>query len=129
MVTFRSRHSLDQFRRVLQPIAHNIALGAVDKLNGRVAVKALDGQLFYVEAEDFSIRFFKRKITYWDFKRKLFIDIEEHPYCDGNMTKIVVQGDAKVKEKAEKFIADLMKGVKPDTQFSLKDYVKDRGKP
>jgi hypothetical protein len=42
------------------------------------------------------------------------------------MTKIVVQGDAKVKEKAENFIADLMKGIKPDSLFSLKNYVKNR---
>jgi hypothetical protein len=29
---------------------------------------------------------------------------------------------------AENFIADLMKGVKPASQFSLKDYVKDKDK-
>ena len=129
MATFRTRFGIEQFRRVLQPIAHNIALGAVQKLNGLVRIKAYDGNLISVESEDFAIHFRKRSIAYWDFKRKLMLQIEEHPYTDGNMTKIVVQGDAKVKEKAEKFIADLMKGVKPDTQFSLKDYVKDRGKP
>jgi hypothetical protein len=58
------------------------------------------------------------------------LQIEEQSYTDGNMTKIVVQGEGmKVKKKAEKFIADLMKGVKPASQFSLKDYVKGRSKP
>jgi len=79
LVTFRSRYSLEQFRHVLQPVAHNIALKAVQKLNGRVAIKALEGQLLYVETENFSIRFNKRTLTYWDFKRKLFFQIEEHP--------------------------------------------------
>jgi hypothetical protein len=130
MVTFRSRYSLEQFRRVLQPIAHNIALEAVQKLNGLVRIKAYDGNLISVESNDFAIHFRKSSIAYWDFKRRLMLQIEEHPYTDGNMTKIVVQGgNAKVKEKAEKFIADLMKGIKPDTQFSLKNYVKRRSKP
>jgi hypothetical protein len=58
------------------------------------------------------------------------LQIEEHPYTDGNLTKIVVQGNGKkVKKKAEGFIADLMKGVKPEPQFSLKDYAKNKGKP
>jgi hypothetical protein len=130
LVTLRSPFSLEQFKRVLQPIAHNIALEAVQKLSGRVAVKGLDGQMEYVVAEDFYIRFYKRSIAYWDYKRRLMLKIEEHPYTDGNLTKIVVQGSGKkVKKKAEGFIADLMKGVKPEQQFSLKDYAKTRGKP
>jgi hypothetical protein len=57
------------------------------------------------------------------------LQIEEHPYTDGNMTRIVVQGEGKgVKRKAERFIADLMKGVKPESQFSLKDYVEGKDK-
>jgi hypothetical protein len=126
LATFRTRYGIEQFRRVLQPIAHNIALEAVQKLNGLVRIKAYDGNLISVESNDFAIHFSKRSIAYWDFKRKLMLQIEEHPYTDGNMTKIVVQGDAKVKEKAENFIADLMKGIKPDSLFSLKNYVKNR---
>lgn len=127
MVSFRSRYSLDQFRRVLQPIAHNIAQAAVQKLNGYVRVKAYDGNLIDVESEDFAIHFRKRSIAYWDFKRKLMLQIEEHPYTDGNMTKIVVEGNGKkVRKLAEKFIEDLMKGVKPESQFSLKDHVKGK---
>jgi len=125
LVTFRSRYSLEQFRHVLQPVAHNIALKAVQKLNGRVAIKALEGQLLYVETENFSIRFNKRTLTYWDFKRKLFFQIEEHPYTDGNMVRIVCQGKGKaVKRKAEKFIANLMKGVKPESVFSLEKFTR-----
>jgi hypothetical protein len=129
--TFRSRFSLEQFRRVLQPVAHNVALQTVQKLNGLVWIKALDGKILDIRSDDFEIHFRKRSITYWDFKRKIMLQIEEHPYTDGNLTKIVVQGgrDAKVRERAEKFIADLMKGVKPESQFSLKDHVKRRGKP
>jgi hypothetical protein len=127
MVTLRSRYSLEQFRRILQPIAHNIALEAVQKLSGRISIKADGGNLVSVNSEDFFVSFHTRTIDYRDYKHGLMLQIEEHPYTDGNMTKIVVQGE--VKKKAEKFIADLMKGIKPDTQFSLKDYVKGRGKP
>jgi hypothetical protein len=127
MVTFRSRFSLEQFRRVLQPVAHNIAQAAVQKLNGNVAIKAFDGQLFYVVADEVSVRFYKRSISVWDYKKHVFIQVEEHPYSDGNMTKIVCQGrDAKVKERAERFIADLMKGVKPESEFSLKKFAQKK---
>ena len=128
-MAFRTRYGIEQFKRVLQPIAHNTALEAVQKLNGLVRIKAYDGNLLSVESDNFAIHFRKRSIAYTDYKRRLMLQIEEHPYSDGNMTKIVAQGDAKVKEKAEKFIADLMKGVKPNTQFSLKDYAKNKDKP
>jgi hypothetical protein len=129
MVTLKTRYSLEQFRRVLQPVAHNIALQAVQKLNGLVWIKALDGKILDIRSEDFAIHFRKRSIAYIDYKRGLMLQIEEHPYTDGNLTKIVVQGQGKkVRKMAEKFIGDLMKGVKPASQFSLKDYVKDKGK-
>jgi hypothetical protein len=128
LATLRSRFSLEQFRRVLQPVAHNIALEAVQKLNGLVRIKAYDGNLISVESEDFFIYFRKRSIAYTDYKRRLMLQIEEHPYADGNMTKIVVQGNGKkVKKLAERFIADLMKGVKPESEFSLKDHAKGKG--
>jgi hypothetical protein len=128
-VTLKTRYSLEQFRRVLQPVAHNIALQAVQKLNGLVWIKALDGKILDIRSEDFAIHFRKRSIAYIDYKRGLMLQIEEHPYTDGNLTKIVVQGQGKkVRKMAEKFIEDLMKGVKPASQFSLKDYVKDKGK-
>ena len=130
LATFRTRYGIEQFRRVLQPIAHNIALEAVQKLSGRISIKAEGGNLVSVNSEDFFVSFHTRTIDYRDYKHGLMLQIEEHPYTDGNMTKIVVQREGmKVKKKAEKFIADLMKGVKPASQFSLKDYVKGRGKP
>jgi hypothetical protein len=129
MVTLKTRYSLEQFRRVLQPVAHNIALQAVQKLNGAVWVKALDGKIIDIRSNDFAIHFRRRSISYIDYKRGLMLQIEEHPYTDGSLTKIVVQGEGKkVRKLAENFIADLMKGVKPASQFSLKDYVKDKDK-
>jgi len=97
----------------------------VQKLNGRLSIKALDGKLLSVETENFSIRFNLRTIQYWDSKRKLFFQIEEHPYTDGNMVKIVCQGNSRAtKRKVEKFINDLMKGVKPESLFSLKKFTR-----
>jgi hypothetical protein len=85
MVTLKTRYSLEQFRRVLQPVAHNVALQAVQKLNGAVWVKALDGKIIDIRSNDFAIH----------YKRGLMLQIEEHPYTDGNLTKIVVQGEGK----------------------------------
>lgn len=122
----RSRYSLNQYRRILQTIAHNIAKHAVESLHGNVAVKAEDGKLIHVSAEDFWIRFNRKSIIYWDAKKGVYIAIEDKPYEDGNQTKITFQ-DERRKEVVEKFLADLMKGVKPESEFSLKKFTQKQG--
>jgi len=86
--TLRSPFSFDQFKAVLQKLAHDIAIEAVTNLQGDVRIIVYGGRLSTVETNKHSIRFFASHITYsehsthysdgWGF------DVEDKLYLTSN---------------------------------------------
>jgi hypothetical protein len=143
--TIRSEYSFDQFEKVLQKLAHEIAVEAVTKLeHGSVRIEISSNRFRRVETDKHTISFYADHIgfsrmtsrDYWGF------DVEEKEYTSSNhRTKIsyVIMVEGKFVEdkyvevgRAEKehkrateileFIEKLMaeNQIKPVPRFSLR---------
>ena len=132
MPTIKSYFNFEQFQKVLQKLAHEIALEAVKTLNqGDVRIVIHGSRLDTVETDKAKIRFYTRHISYsleptrnyedwWGF------DVEEKLYLTSNhCTKISFYApEGKEKEVAEKitgFIDKIMgeASIKPIPRFTL----------
>lgn len=131
MPIIRSLFNVEQFRTVLQRIAHKIAIEAITNLHGEVRVIAHGSRLDTVETDKHLIRFFASHISYSEhdthrWEHSWGFDVEEKLYSVSNhSTKIsfyAPEGKEKeVTEKVTKFIDELMaeSAIKPVPRFSL----------
>lgn len=134
----RSVFNIDQFKLVLQQLAHKIAVDAVAyRRSGRVRI-TLDGSDFSeVSTDKYCFRFYARHVSYshqpakHDWENILSFDAEEKHYQSSNhSTKISFFADDEKAEKQQKlveqFIAKLMKDadLKPVPRFSLAEHQK-----
>jgi acylphosphatase len=143
MPTIKSYFNFQQFQKVLQKLAHEIALEAVKNLNqGDVRIVIHGSRLDTVETDKAKIRFYARHIGYYEeptrnYKDWWGFDVEEKFYLTSNhCTKISFYApEGKGKEIAEKitgFIDKIMaeSSIKPIPRFSLAQTTnKRRAKP
>jgi len=132
MPTIRSRFNFEQFKEVLQKLAHEIALDAVKNLNrGDVRIVIHGPRLSRVETSRVNIRFYAKHIGYWEQPTRTYkdwwgFDVEQKFYLTSNhCTKIsFYASEGKEKEAAEKiteFVDKLMAeaSIKPIPRFTL----------
>lgn len=133
--TIRSEFNIEQFRTVLQGIAHKIAIEAITNLRGTVRIIVHGGRLDTVETDKHIIRFYASHISYTEpgrsYNDHFGFDVEEKEYATSNhSTKISFYApEGKEKEVAEKitqFVNKLMaeSSIKPVQRFTLSDHAR-----
>ena len=97
MVTVRSLYSFDQFEKVMQKFAHEVAIDAVTNLNqGRARIQTTSSNEFErVETEQYMFSFYASRIGYMKMTKTkkdteyFGFDVEEKEYQNSNhRTKI-----------------------------------------
>ena len=132
MPTIKSYFNFQQFQKVLQKLAHEIALDAVKSLNqGDVRIVIHGSRLDTVETDKAKIRFYAKHASYSEeptgnYKDWWGFDVEERFYLTSDhCTKISFYApEGKQKEVAEKitgFIDQIMAdaSIKPIPRFTL----------
>jgi hypothetical protein len=136
--TIRSKFSIQQYRAVLQKMAHEIAVDALMELQGDVRIVVYGGRLSTVETNKHLIRFFANHISYNEhdghsWENSWGFDAEDKLYLTSNdCTKIsfyAPEGKTKeITEKITQFIDKIMAeaSIKPVPRFTLSDRVKSQ---